>query len=191
MMLFPVFWVQADNVDYKKIETVIKENSIQLEKEDISSKDVLDKKRSLDIAKEIQIGNCPQSIEPKIMSLVVKNLVLKELKVDKAQDAFNCLETAGFKKEENYTLMVDLLPLWKSDNQVLELFYVHFFKGYKKPHASVLGLLDIAKLMCTKEAINYLEKNDYPENYDKSMTKSEYSLFNEYVENYRCSGYSS
>ncbi|MGK0273178.1 MAG: hypothetical protein ACI88H_003857 [Cocleimonas sp.] len=189
IMLFPFFWAQADNKDYSKVEMLIQQNSIQLEQGDVSSRDALDRKRGLDIAKDIQAGNCPKHIDTNIMFLVIKNLVKTELEVAKAQKVFDCIESVGFKKEENYTLMTDLLPSWKADNHMLELFYSKFFKGYKKPNTSVLGLLDIAKIMCASDAINYLEKNDYPTNYDKTMTHEEYSLFEEYVKEYRCSGY--
>jgi len=189
VMLFPIFFAQADNKDFSKIEMIINLNSNQLEQNDVSSRDALDRKRGLDIAKEIRTGVCPDKIEKEIMFQVINNLVASELETSKAHQAFDCIESTGFKKEDNYTLMTDLLPTWKADNHMHEMFYNKFFKSYKKPNVSVLGLLDVAKVMCATDAISYLEKNDYPANYDKSMTEKEYALFEEYLHEYRCSGY--
>jgi len=106
---------------------------------------------------------------------------------DKKRSIIDCIQTLGIKQENHYTLMVDLMAFWDKDNALLEQFYTTFFKGYKSPNSAILGLLDNAKLMCMNAAINYLKQQDYPENYNNLMTKKEYNLLMEYINEYRCS----
>ena len=88
-LLLPLFLVNAKEVDFSKIETLINTNAKQLQKEDVSSSKPLDKKRGADITKGIIEGSCPTSIDASIMSLVVKRLVSSKLDIDQAKKAFD------------------------------------------------------------------------------------------------------
>lgn len=185
------FWPQTANKDFSKIEEIIHQNSQQLAKNGANFIEAEDKKIALEIASKLHLGECPTSLDEHIKSYALKNLASKNIKQDKASAIVNCIESLGINKDKHYSLMVDLLPFWEKENGMLELFYSKFFKGFKTSDSSVLGLLDNAKLMCMKAGIDYLTKDGYPENFGKSMTNKEYSLFKEYINAYRCAGYSS
>jgi len=181
------YYLQTDDIDYAGIENLINQNSIELLKSDKTSNKAEDKKRSLEIATQIQSGECPDTIDEKLKSYSIKNLASKDLTENEAKLIIDCIQTLGIKQENHYTLMVDLMAFWDKDNALLEQFYTTFFKGYKSPNSAILGLLDNAKLMCMNAAINYLKQQDYPENYNNLMTKKEYNLLMEYINEYRCS----
>ena len=184
-----MFWVQADNQDFSKIETLINENFTTLIKDDKSTKLAEEKKLALEIATKIQSGECPSTIDKKFKPYTIKKLASKNIDIKKAEKIIDCIDSLGIDKETDFFLMVDLLPFWNKNNTMVELFYTKFFKGYKKPNTKTLGLLDNAKVMCAHAAITFLEEDNYPTNIENSMSKKEYSLFLEYIKDYRCFGY--
>jgi len=184
-------FTETEEKDFTKIETLIHTNSSELVKGDISSTKAEDKKLSLEIASKIHQGECPTHIDEKLKAYAIKNIASKLISENKADGVVNCIEKLGINKEQDYTLMVDLLPFWDKENPMVEKFYTTFFKGFMPKNDTVLGLLDNAKLMCVKAAIHYLTKDGYPQNVSQTMSKKEYSLFEEYIDEYRCAGYSS
>lgn len=184
------FFLNTEEKDFSKIETLISVNSSELVKGDKTTKNAESKKTALEIAIKMQSGECPSRLDEGIKSYAIKKLASNKINHEKTGDIIDCIETLGIDQEEHYTLMTDLIPFWDKKNKMIELFYIRFFKDYKQPNTKVLGLLDIAKLMCMDEAINFLEDAQYPANYENAMNKKEYALFLEYVKDYRCYGYS-
>lgn len=185
------FFLQPSEKDFSKIEALISDNSSELVKDDKTSKSAEDKKIALEIAEKIQSGECPSSIDEGIKSYAIKKLASNKINHERTGDIIDCIETLGIDQEQHYTLMTDLIPFWDKKNKMVELFYSRFFIDYKKPNTKILGLLDNAKLMCMDEAISFLEERNYPANFEKTMSKKEYSLFLEYIKEFRCYGYSS
>lgn len=190
IFLIPFFWVQADNQDFSKIENLINHNFTELVKDDNSTKVAEEKKVALEIATKIQSGECPKTIDETLKPYAIKKLSSSKIDAKKVEEVINCIDSLGIKKDKDFTLMIDLLPFWQKENPFVEQFYTKFFKGYKKPNAKTLGLLDNAIIMCSDSAIKFLEKDNYPTNVEKTLSEKEYSLFLEYVKNYRCYGYS-
>lgn len=185
------FILHTEEKDFSKIEAMISENSSELVKDDKTTKNAESKKTALEIAIKIQSGECPSGLEEGIKSYAIKKLASNKINHERTGDIIDCIETLGIDQEKHYTLMTDLIPFWDKKNRMVELFYSRFFKDYKKSNTKILGLLDIAKLMCMDEAISFLEDVNYPANFENAMTKKEYALFLEYINDYRCYGYSS
>lgn len=185
------FILHTEEKDFTKIEALISDNSSELIKDDKTTKNAESKKTALEIAIKIQSGECPSRIEEGIKSYAIKKLASNKINHERTGDIIDCIETLGIDQEKHYTLMTDLIPFWDKKNRMVELFYIRFFKDYKKPDTKILGLLDNAKLMCMNEAVRFLEEHNYPVNIGNTMSKKEYSLFLEYIKEFRCSGYSS
>lgn len=190
LMVTGFFFLQFNEKDFSKIEALINDNSSELVNGDRTTKNAKDKKTALEIAEKIQSGECPSKIDEGIKSYAIKKLASNKINHEKAGDIIDCIETLGINRVKHYTLMTDLIPFWDKKNTMVELFYLRFFKDYKKPDTKILGLLENAKLMCMNEAIRFLEDHKYPVNIGNTMSKREYSLFLEYINDYRCSGYS-
>jgi len=190
IFLLPFLLACSENPDFSKIENLINQNSSELIKDAKSSISAEDKKAALKFATKIQSGECPSGINEKLKSYTIKNLASKKIDNKIAKEVIDCIRKIGIEQHQDFTLMIDLLAFWNDKNPMLELFYSEFFKSYKKPNPKTLGLLDNAKLMCANAAIQFLENDNYPKNYEKTMTDKEYALFLKYIKLYRCSGYS-